>query len=155
MSWISCCFKLLHLLFVFSLWFTALSENLGCLKCISGMNLSHANKTLLTISFILCLQNKRRPTKVILLKFVCIPKLLSNPLASCSLRSLDFIALHSAHFNNIISFPLFVFVTLSSLLSCYTSNNTITLFINILLKVLINFASFKIIDFFLHINVLF
>ena len=45
-------FWILSLFFVNDL--QALHVNLGCrLKCISGINLSHANKNLLTLSFIL------------------------------------------------------------------------------------------------------
>ena len=35
-----------------------LDENPGCLKCISGINLSSADKNLFTIAFILYFQNK-------------------------------------------------------------------------------------------------
>ena len=39
---------------------------------------------------------------------VLIPKLLSNPFASCSLTNLDFLIPHLTHFDSIINLPLFV-----------------------------------------------
>ena len=83
----------------------ALYANLGCLKCISGINLSPTNKKLQTISFILYLLltcwiplNRRRPNKGILFNNVFIPKLLNNPLASYSLTNFDFLLSHTLHF---------------------------------------------------------
>ena len=73
------------------------------------MNFSLVNKTLLVILFILYLQNKREPTKRTLLKVVFNPKLLNNPLVSRSLINLDFLVMHTAYFDKIISFPLFAF----------------------------------------------
>ena len=62
--------------------------NPGCLKWISGINISPSNKNLITISLILHntgpTKDKRGPTKRILLEGVFIPKLLNNSLASCS-----------------------------------------------------------------------
>ena len=58
----------------------ALYVNPGCLKCISGINLSPANKNLFIISFTLYFENKRSCNKGIQLKGVLIPKLLNNPL---------------------------------------------------------------------------
>ena len=43
----------------------------------------------------------------ILLKGVLIPKLLSNPFASCLFTNLDFLNPQSGHFDNIISLPFF------------------------------------------------
>ena len=43
----------------------ALYGNPGCLKCISGIDTSPANKNLLIISSILHFQNKRGPNKEI------------------------------------------------------------------------------------------
>ena len=40
-------------------------------------------------------------------KNVFIPKLLNNPPGSCSLTNLDFLVLHTAHFDKTISFPSF------------------------------------------------
>ena len=96
-SRISCFFKFFYSLFFFVNGPQALYVNLGCLKFISGINLFHANKNLFTISFILnlvltclVLLKEMEPTKGILLKGVFIPKLLNNPLASCSLINFDF-----------------------------------------------------------------
>ena len=44
----------------------------------------------------------------ILLSSVFIPKLLSNPFASCSLTNLDFLIPHIAHFDCIINLLFFV-----------------------------------------------
>ena len=49
--------------------------------------------------------NKRGPTKRILLKDVFIPKLLINPIVSCSLISTDVLLSRGAHFDKFISFP--------------------------------------------------
>ena len=46
-----------------------------------------------------------------LLNGVLIPNLLNNPFASCLLINLDFLLLHIAHFDNIISLPLLVLDT--------------------------------------------
>ena len=51
MYFVSLCFCILSLFFVNDS--QALYVNSGCLKCISGINLSAANKKLLAISFIL------------------------------------------------------------------------------------------------------
>ena len=73
------------------------------------MNLSPANKNLFTKSFILYLYNKGGPNKGIRLKRVFIPKLLNNPLASCSLINLDFLLLQTVQFGISIILPFFVF----------------------------------------------
>ena len=63
--------------------------NLGCLKCISGMNLSPANKRFFIILFILYLQNRISSAIGNLLKiFSFISKLLNIQL--CSLVNLYF-----------------------------------------------------------------
>ena len=46
-----------------------------------------------------------------LLNGVLIPNLLNNPFASCLLINLDFLLLHIAHFDNIITLPLLVLET--------------------------------------------
>ena len=102
MSWISYFFKIFYFLFIISKCPQALYVNPGCLKCISCINLSPANKNFLTISFILhfvltCL-NKRESTKGILLKGVFISKLLNNPLDFCCLISFDFLLSHTTQF---------------------------------------------------------
>ena len=43
--------------------------------------------------------------------------LLNNSLASCSLKVLDFLRLHTAHFNKTIVLPFLVFTTFLFLLS--------------------------------------
>ena len=107
--------KFLYSFFVFCKWCTYV--NMGCLKCISGINLSPANKNLFTISSILyvvltwLIWNKRGPTKWILLTGVFVPKPLKNRLASCSLINLGFLLTHSAHFDKGIILPFFVFTT--------------------------------------------
>ena len=49
---------------------------------------------------------------IILLNGNLRPKLLNNPLPSCSLINLDFLLPHIVHFNNSIVLPLLVFETL-------------------------------------------
>ena len=51
-------------------------------------------------------QNKTFNNRI-LLKGVLIPKLLSNPFASCLFTNLDFLNPQSGHFDNIISLPFF------------------------------------------------
>ena len=75
------------------------------------MNLSPANKNLFAISFILCLCNKRVPTKGVLPKFNLITRLVKNLLDFFSLINLTFLVFHTAHFDKIISFPLIFFAT--------------------------------------------
>ena len=113
-SWFSCLLKLLY-------WPRALIVNPGCLKCISGKNLSPANKNLLSISlilylgltYLLLLRQKtlllllRGATKGILLKGVFISKLLNNLLVSCCLRNFDFLLLHTTQIDNSIIPPFF------------------------------------------------
>ena len=60
------------------------------------------------------------PNIGILLKGVLIPKLLNNPLASCSLKSYDCLLLHTAHVNKRIIFPLLVFEIFGFALSVFT-----------------------------------
>ena len=55
----------------------------------------------------------------VLLNGVLIPKLLSNPFASCSLISFDFLLSHVAHFDYIIVLPLLVFKALEFMLSVF------------------------------------
>ena len=78
------------------------------------MTFSPANKTLLTIPFILyekitqknCIQNKVSPNNGILLKSVLRSKLLNIPLASCFLINLDLP--HRAHFDyHVLPFLVF------------------------------------------------
>ena len=102
----------------------------GCLKCISGINLSPTNKNVITISFIIiCIQNKISPSTGILLNGVLMPKLLNNPFASCFLINLDFLLPHITHFDIMTSLPLLVLETCGSIAS-YTLSNTIPFFIN-------------------------
>ena len=96
-----------------------LDVNLSCLKCISDISLLPANKNLLTISFILYFQNKRGPTKGIVLKRIFIPKLLNNPLAFYCLINFDFLLSHTAHFDKRIILLFFVFTTFAFLLSVF------------------------------------
>ena len=56
--------------------------NPGCFKCISGINLSPANKNLFTILFILYFQNTISPNIGTLLDGVLRPKLPNSPFAS-------------------------------------------------------------------------
>ena len=53
------------------------------------------------------------------MKGVLIPKLLSNPLAYCSLRNFDFLLLHTKHFDKSIILPFFVLTTFGFLLSVF------------------------------------
>ena len=98
----------------------------GCLKCILGMNLSCANKSLFTISFDLYLE-KIAPNNGALFKGEISPNNNNsnnnnnnnndnNPLASCSLRNLGFLLPHTVHFDKSIGVPVFVFTTLGFLL---------------------------------------
>ena len=112
-----CCFvKDLQVLYV----------NPSYLKCISDINSSPANKNLFTTSFILYLvltcsylSNKRGATKSILLKGVFIPKLLNNPLVSCSLINFYFVLSHTAHFDKNIILSFFVLGTFGFLISVF------------------------------------
>ena len=87
------------------------------------MNLSPANKNLLTVSFILyiqrsctqwdciqwsCTQNKISPNIGTSLNGVLRPKLLNSPFASWFIINLDFLLPHIAHFDNIIALPLLI-----------------------------------------------
>ena len=54
-----------------------------------------------------------------LLNGVLIPNLLNNPFASCLLINLDFLLLHIAHFDNIITLPLLVLETCGFIFSTY------------------------------------
>ena len=47
------------------------------------------------------------PSNGVLYSGVLIPKLLSNPFASCSFTNLDFLILHSTHYDRIIVLHLF------------------------------------------------
>ena len=53
----------------------------------------------------------------ILLNGVLITKLVNNPLSSCSLKSLEFLLQHIAHFDNSTALPLLVFKILWFMLS--------------------------------------
>ena len=114
-----------------------LHVNLGCLKCISGINLSPPNKKLFPISFILylvltCLMLlKQKRTYWRNLKDVFIPKIHNNPLNSCCLINFDFFYYHTLHI--LIKALFFRVLTLQHLDFCflylfYTSNIVITLF---------------------------
>ena len=52
------------------------------------------------------------PNNGILFNGVFRPKLLNNPFASCSFINLDFLLLHTAHFDDNIDLPFLVFNTL-------------------------------------------
>ena len=54
------------------------------------------------------LHSKQNVNNGILLEGVLIPKLLSNPFASCFFTNLDFLIPHSAHFDCMISLQFFV-----------------------------------------------
>ena len=54
-----------------------------------------------------------------LLKGVLIPNLLNNPFASYLLINLDFLLLHIAHFDNIISLPLLLLETCGFMVFVY------------------------------------
>ena len=93
-----------------------------------------------SINFVNTFQNKRVTTKGTLLKYFFIPKLLSNPLASCCLTNFKLLLSHTTQFYKNIILPLFVLATFGLLLLhfFYTSNNNmITLFLN-RLKSMIN-----------------
>ena len=64
-----------------------------------------------------------------MLNGVLIPKLLTNPFASCSLIHLDFLLSHKVYFDYSIVLPLLVFETLGFMFSVlfYTLNNMIAL----------------------------
>ena len=57
--------------------------------------------------------------KGILLSGVLIPKLLNNPLASCSLINIDFLLPYIAHFDKSIVLLLLVFETLEFMFSVF------------------------------------
>ena len=92
------------------------------------MNLLPTSKNLLTILFIIifnqrnCIRNRISPNIGILPNGVLIPSLLNNPFASYFLINLDFLLLHIAHFDNIISLPLLVLETYGLMFFVYFSN---------------------------------
>ena len=87
----------------------------GCFKCISGINLSPANKCLFTIAFILFFYKKPFiKGKSLEIDVFTTVKLL-NTLASCSLRNFNFLQLQTKHFNKSIIL-LFIFFTTSGFL---------------------------------------
>ena len=87
-------------------------------------------KTCLLFHWFYIFKTKEDPQKELKLRAVFILKLLNDTLAFCSLKNLNFLLPHTAHFHKIISFPLFVFAAFEFLLSVffYTSNNILTLF---------------------------
>ena len=56
---------------------------------------------------------------MILFKGVFIPKLLNNPLASCSLINFHFLLSHTEHFDKSIILPFFVLATFGFLFSVF------------------------------------
>ena len=104
-----------------------LSVNLGSFKCIPGINLSPANKNLLTISFIFIIALSGTAFNRISFKtryhpimesYLILPQDLNYfvTIGSCFLINLDFLLPHIAHFSNIIILPLLVFETLGFIL---------------------------------------
>ena len=90
----------------------ALYVNTGYFKCISGINLSPANKSLFTIAFILYFQNKVFIMGKSLRISTFIPvKLLNNPVTSFYLKNFDFLLFHAEHFEKSIILPFLVFTT--------------------------------------------
>ena len=78
---------------------------------------------LLTITFSLfhsfsILKTKENLLKEVYLK-VSIPKLLNNSLASCSLKKIDFLLWHTAHFDKSIILLFLLFTTFLFLLSLF------------------------------------
>ena len=55
----------------------------------------------------------------VFLFLILIPKLLNNPLASCSLSNFDFLLLHTKHFDKSIILHFLVLATLGFLLSVF------------------------------------
>ena len=82
-----------------------LSSTAGCFKCISSINLSPANKNLLTILLILYNQSKISPNNGTVLDGVLIPKLLNIPFVSLFLMNIDFLL---PHFDNNVALLLLV-----------------------------------------------
>ena len=70
----------------------ALCVNTGCIICISGMNVSPANKKLPIITFVLYILSKNYQTIMVSCskRFCLIPYWMNSLLASCSLRNLVF-----------------------------------------------------------------
>ena len=68
----------------------------------------------------LCLIQLRQyfPNNEILLNGVLIPKLLNNPLASCSFINPDFLLPHVAHFDDRIALSFLIFSTCGSTFFC-------------------------------------
>ena len=71
-----------------------------CFKCISGINLSLASKSLFTISFNVTVKRKYLTQH---LTVFLIPKLLNKPFASCFFTNLDFLIRQTGRFDCIIS----------------------------------------------------
>ena len=109
--------------------------NLGCLKCISGMNWSHANKNLFIISFILIsyynglfldfsslsiiivntLELQQFLSVIIFLMYQVrriLPIIFRNTSASWSLINPNFLQSHIAHFYESIALPFLPFQVL-------------------------------------------
>ena len=63
------------------------------------------------------IQNKISPNIGTLLNGILLLKLLNSLFVSRSLINLDFLLLHTAHFDNIVFLPLLVFETLGSMFS--------------------------------------
>ena len=99
----------------------ALYLNSGCLRCVSGMIVSPVNTNLIIITFIFySLKTKYHPIIVSFLKDALTLNWLNSPLASGFFINLDFLLVHTAHFNKSIYFTLLVFETLCFLLSVFS-----------------------------------
>ena len=98
-----------------------LSVNLGSFKCIPGINLSPANKNLLTISFIFIIALSGTAFNRIAFKTRYHPimesyLILPQDLNYLMLQLVLVLLPHIAHFSNIIILPLLVFETLGFIL---------------------------------------
>ena len=99
--------------------------NPSCLKCISGTNLSPANKNLFTITFTLQFFKKifaiAKSLRISTFNHYFPANLFNNSLASCSLINIDFLLSFIAGFDKSIVLPFLVFTTFGFLLSAFFS----------------------------------
>ena len=95
-------------------------------RFISNTTFSHVNQNFLIMCSLSYSYNRISYKNGILLKGVASPKLLNSSLASCSLKNLDILLLHTPHYDkHIICLSL---VYMSSHYFFCTSNNTMTQF---------------------------
>ena len=104
---ISSLHKLFNSFLVFSEWTTSAISKTIVLNAFVAWIYHLPVKICLQFHSSLYTQNKSFHSRI-LLNVVLIPKLISNPFASCSFTNLDFLNPHSVHFDCIINLPFFL-----------------------------------------------